>query len=57
MVGINKKETDKKQEIRYKSSMKETLVSLKKITKTDQLLITLIKRWRKKYQRKSREGL
>lgn len=57
MVGINKIETDKKQEIRYKSSMKETLVSLKKITKTDQLLITLIKRWRKKYQRKSREGL
>ena len=57
MVGISKIETDKKQEIRYKSSMKETLVSLKKITKTDQLLITLIKRWRKKYQRKSREGL
>lgn len=57
MVGINKIETDKKQETRYKSSMKETLVSLKKITKTDQLLITLIKRWRKKYQRRSREGL
>lgn len=30
MVGINKIETDKKQETRYKSSMKETLVSLKK---------------------------
>lgn len=57
MVGINKIEANKKQETRYKSSIKETLVSLKKITKTDQLLITLIKRWRKKYQRKSWESL
>lgn len=30
MVGINKIEANKKQETRYKSSNKETIVSLKK---------------------------
>lgn len=61
MVGINKIETDRKQKTNKILRINERKTCFfEKISKTDQLLTTLIKRGRKKVsksERKSREGI